>query len=262
MLTTSRQRRRARCAARGRGGGSRGAPRGSATMDLRYSTWPPRRGRHPHRHQPAAAAGRPQRRLRRPRAERGRRPARLPRRPRDLLSLGDEAGTAEAREQGRLANEHHPVLTPYDRYGNRVDEVEFHPAWHWLMERAVGHGLAAAPGSSRRTATARPPPPRGRVHGLVAHRARARLPDLDDVRRGAGAACGRRAGQGVDAAAGLHDVRPRAAAAAEKLGVLCGMGMTEKQGGSDVRANVTGRGRPQPTASTPCTATSGSPRRR
>ena len=47
-----------------------------------------------------------------------------------------------------LANEHHPRLTPYDRYGNRIDEVEFHPSWHWLMERAVGHGLAATPWES------------------------------------------------------------------------------------------------------------------
>jgi len=46
----------------------------------------------------------------------------------DLLSLGAEAGSAEAREQGRLANEHHPELRSYDRYGDRVDEVEFHPA--------------------------------------------------------------------------------------------------------------------------------------
>ena len=44
-----------------------------------------------------------------------------------------------------LANRHHPELVPYDRWGNRVDEVEFHPSWHWLMERAVGHGLQAAP---------------------------------------------------------------------------------------------------------------------
>ena len=63
----------------------------------------------------------------------------------DLAPLGDEAGSAEAREHGILANENHPRLTPYDRYGNRVDEVQFHPSWHWLMERAVGHGLAAAP---------------------------------------------------------------------------------------------------------------------
>ncbi len=37
-----------------------------------------------------------------------------------------------------MANEHHPALTAYDRYGNRVDEITFHPSWHWLMERAVG----------------------------------------------------------------------------------------------------------------------------
>ena len=130
-----------------------------------------------------------------------------------LLPLGAEAGTAEAREQGRLANEHHPELTTYDRYGNRIDEVEFHPAWHWLMERAVGHGLAAAAvGAAGRRRPRRAPAPRGRVHGLVAHRARPRLPDLDDLRRDPGAARRRRAGQGVDAAAGLHDVRPRAAA--------------------------------------------------
>ena len=43
----------------------------------------------------------------------------------DLLPLGAEAGTAEAREHGVLANRHHPELAPYDRYGNRVDEVRY-----------------------------------------------------------------------------------------------------------------------------------------
>lgn len=66
----------------------------------------------------------------------------------DLVELGRDAGTAEAREHGLLANEHTPTLTPYDRWGNRIDEVEFHPSWHWLMERAVGHGLQAAPWES------------------------------------------------------------------------------------------------------------------
>ena len=47
-----------------------------------------------------------------------------------------------------LANEFHPELTPFDRYGNRIDEVRFHPSWHWLMERGVGHGLQAAPWES------------------------------------------------------------------------------------------------------------------
>ena len=68
----------------------------------------------------------------------------------DLAPLGAEAGTEEAREHGRLANRHHPELTTYDRWGNRIDEVEFHPSWHWLMERAVGHGLQAAPWESDR----------------------------------------------------------------------------------------------------------------
>ena len=63
----------------------------------------------------------------------------------DLTALGHEAGTAEAREHGMLANTHKPELTPYDRFGNRIDEVVFHPSWHWLMARAVGHGLQAAP---------------------------------------------------------------------------------------------------------------------
>ena len=84
----------------------------------------------------------------------------------DLTLLGAEAGTAEAREHGMLANQHHPELTPYDRYGNRIDEVEFHPSWHWLMERGIGHGLAAAPWESdaaaRRMSAAPPASSRGR----------------------------------------------------------------------------------------------------
>ena len=66
----------------------------------------------------------------------------------DLVPLGEEAGSAEAREHGMLANEFHPELKTFDRYGNRIDEVRFHPSWHWLMERAVGHGLQAAPWES------------------------------------------------------------------------------------------------------------------
>ncbi len=65
-----------------------------------------------------------------------------------LVALGFEAGSEEARTQGMLANVHHPELMSYNRYGERVDEVEFHPSWHWLMERCIGHGLAAAPWES------------------------------------------------------------------------------------------------------------------
>src|SRR3954465_11229943 len=62
-----------------------------------------------------------------------------------LAGLGALAGSEQAQEWGRLANENPPRLRAHDRYGNRVDEVEFHPAWHELMRAAVGHGLAGAP---------------------------------------------------------------------------------------------------------------------
>ena len=62
-----------------------------------------------------------------------------------LAELGALAGSEQAREWGRLADENRPVLRTHDRYGNRIDEVEFHPAWHELMRTAFAHGLAGAP---------------------------------------------------------------------------------------------------------------------
>src|SRR6476469_3626958 len=155
----------------------------------------------------------------------------------DLVPLGAEAGTAEAREHGILANENHPQLTPYDRYGNRIDEVRFHPSWHWLMERAVGHGLAAAPWESespyshvRRAAGFMAWAHTEPGHGCPISMTYAAVPAL-------------RADDAIAKewtpllAARCYDpgVRPRS----EKFGALAGMGMTEKQGGSDVRANQT-----------------------
>jgi hypothetical protein len=98
----------------------------------------------------------------------------------DLVGLGAMAGTEEAREHGLLANRNEPELVGFDRYGNRVDEVRFHPSWHWLMERGVGRARRPAVGVGLRAC---PRATGGRVHGVVAHRVRARLPDLDDVRR-------------------------------------------------------------------------------
>jgi putative acyl-CoA dehydrogenase len=155
----------------------------------------------------------------------------------DLAALGAEAGTAEAREHGLLANEHHPRLTPYDRYGNRIDEVAFHPSWHWLMERAVGHGLAAAPWESesahahvRRAAGFMAWSHTEPGHGCPVSMTYAAVPAL-------------RADDAVAKewtpllASTTYD--PGVRLASEKRGALAGMGMTEKQGGSDVRANVT-----------------------
>ena len=60
-----------------------------------------------------------------------------------LTDLAREAGSAPAREHGPLADLHHPVLHTHDRSGRRIDEVEFHSSWHWLMGRAVAPGLHA-----------------------------------------------------------------------------------------------------------------------
>src|SRR5437763_15920020 len=62
-----------------------------------------------------------------------------------LSSLGTLAGNEPAQHWGVLANTNPPVLRTHDRYGFRIDEVEFHPAWHELLTVAVGHGLAGAP---------------------------------------------------------------------------------------------------------------------
>ena len=66
-----------------------------------------------------------------------------------IRELGRLAGSAQAQEWGRQANEHPPVLRTHDRFGNRIDEVEFHPAWHELMTVAVRHGLHARHGGIR-----------------------------------------------------------------------------------------------------------------
>ena len=105
------------------------------------------------------------------------------------------------------------------------------------MQRAVGFGLAATPVDLRRAAC--PPAASRRLLRLVAGRERPRLPDLDDVRRGAGPTCRPAAGRRVDTALASTSYDPSIQAAATKTGCLAGMGMTEKQGGSDVRANVT-----------------------
>ena len=129
---------------------------------LRYPYGTPLPGRHPGRHQPVSPARRAQRGHPRPtpssrRSSGTARPRWSP----DLVALGAEAGTAEAREHG-IPREPRTTrhLTAYDRYGNRIDEVAFHPSWHWLMERAVGDGLAGRPvgpdGARTRTCAAPP----------------------------------------------------------------------------------------------------------
>ena len=154
-----------------------------------------------------------------------------------LHAVGTRAGTAEAIQWGFEANEHPPKLHTHDRFGHRVDEVEFHPSWHRLMETSVAWGLHASP---------------WRDPQAGAHVARAAAVYLWSQVE-AGHTCPISM---TYAATPALRVQPALAAiwephltsleydfglrpVTQKRGALCGMAMTEKQGGSDVRANTT-----------------------
>ena len=156
---------------------------------------------------------------------------------RRLGELGRLAGTGEAQDWARLANAHPPVLRSHDRYGHRVDEVEFHPSWHELMRVAVGAGLHAAPwvdpSPTAHLARAAGFYVWGQLeqgHGCPVSMTYAVLPAL---RHNPELAAGYEPGL----TSLSYDFGLRAPAA--KSGLLAGMAMTEKQGGSDVRANTT-----------------------
>ena len=68
----------------------------------------------------------------------------------DIYALGRLAGAAETQSWGRLANEREPVLRSHDRFGNRIDEVEYDAAYHQLMTVAVSNGIHAAPWADER----------------------------------------------------------------------------------------------------------------
>jgi putative acyl-CoA dehydrogenase len=157
--------------------------------------------------------------------------------PAELHELGALAGSAEVRSWGEQANANPPQLKAFDRYGHRVDRVEYHPAYHELMRTAIGHGLHAWPWADDRPG----------AHAVRAAKMLTWYP-VDS-----GHTCPISMTYAVlpalrhqpDLAA---DWEPRLvsrvyddafAPAATKGGVTCGMGMTEKQGGSDVRANTT-----------------------
>jgi putative acyl-CoA dehydrogenase len=154
-----------------------------------------------------------------------------------VRELGRRAGSARTQELGRQANENPPVLHTHDRFGNRVDEVEFHPAWHELMTVAVRHGLHAAPWRD-----SRPGAHVARAAGFYVWGAAeaghtcpvsmtyAVIPALRHAPGLAGRFEPLLAAPEYD-----FGLRPPGT----KRGLLAGMSMTEKQGGSDVRANTT-----------------------
>src|SRR2546423_6172745 len=151
--------------------------------------------------------------------------------------LGQRAGAAQSLERGRLANDTPPMVRTHDRYGNRIDEVEFHPAWHERLDLAVAAGVHALPW-------------REPVPGAQAGRA-AMMLAMSGVESGTGCPLSM-----TYAGVPALRVQPELAAeweprltsleydrrsipATEKRGALMGMGMTERQGGSDVRTNTT-----------------------
>ncbi len=155
----------------------------------------------------------------------------------DLHAVGMLVGDADWIEHGRLANEHPPTLRTHDRYGHRIDEVDYHPSYHALVAKGVEHGLHAVPWASE---------------DAGAHAGRAAKyvlwPQVES-----GTLCPLTMTYAVvpslRAQPDLAQVwEPRVtgatydqtfAPAADKQGALFGMAMTEKQGGSDVRANTT-----------------------
>jgi putative acyl-CoA dehydrogenase len=151
--------------------------------------------------------------------------------------LGAICGSRQTIRWGFDANERKPQLHTHDRYGNRIDEVEFDPSWHELMRIGIGHGLHASPWRD----------PRPGAH--VARAAQFML--LMQAESGVGCPIS----MTYSAIPALRmqpdlaeaweerflslDYDERFQPAEHKSGALCGMAMTEKQGGSDVRANTT-----------------------
>ena len=157
---------------------------------------------------------------------------------RDRVSaLGEICGEKKILRKGVEANEFPPKLKTHDRFGNRIDEVEFHPAWHELMDLGISHSVHSLPWNEA---------------GPGANVARAALfTQLTQVEAGVGCPISMTFSV-IPALRNQPDVaavwEPRFLSnqydgelrpAGDKPGALAGMAMTEKQGGSDVRANTT-----------------------
>lgn len=155
----------------------------------------------------------------------------------EIRALGAFAGTAEAIELGDLAEAHPPVLKTHDRFGNRIDEVVYDPAYHRLMEHAVHAGLHAAPWADPRRSAHLVRAAKFSVWGHV------------DAGHGCPISMTYAAVPALRAAPDLaalyepllcaRQYQPGLQAPLTKHGLLAGMSMTEKQGGSDVRTNTT-----------------------
>jgi putative acyl-CoA dehydrogenase len=154
-------------------------------------------------------------------------PARLPGARERLEVLGAELGTRETLALADAANRYPPELRTHDARGRRRDEVEFHPAWHRLMSLALRHGLHSGPWSA--------PGPGAHVERAAAYLLYSEVEN--------GTQCPVTMTYGSVPALKAH---PALAAqwlpriySREPDAALIGMGLTERQGGSDVRTNTT-----------------------
>ena len=155
----------------------------------------------------------------------------------ELDAFGARIGTAAYLELGVLANRWQPELETHDRFGNRVDLVRYHPAYHTLMATAIENGLHSSPWVEPRrgahVARAAKFYLHSQVeagHGCPITMTFAVLPALRLQPDLAAQWEPRITARGYD---------PRSVPAAQKAGITVGMAMTEKQGGSDVRTNTT-----------------------
>jgi putative acyl-CoA dehydrogenase len=154
-----------------------------------------------------------------------------------LNEIGAFTGSGEVIQWGFDANTFEPVLHTHDRYGQRLDEVTFHPAYHHIMRSAVAHGVHASAWSD----------PQAGSH--VARAAAMYLFTQVDSGHSCPISMTHAVIPVIRKQADLvqswlpklltREYDPRLRPITEKGGILCGMGMTEKQGGSDVRANTT-----------------------
>ncbi|SFO30921.1 putative acyl-CoA dehydrogenase [Pseudonocardia ammonioxydans] len=152
--------------------------------------------------------------------------------------LAAVVGTDEHREHARAANVHEPQLRSHDRTGHRIDEVGFHPSWHELMRTSVEHGLAAAPWTAAPGTGAHVTRAAGfyltsqveQGHLCPISMTYAAVPALRHAPDLAAA---------YEPGLAARSYEPGLADPAAKTGLLAGMSMTEKQGGSDVRAGTT-----------------------
>ena len=155
----------------------------------------------------------------------------------ELKTFGALVGSQETFALGRQANRFTPELRTHDRFGHRIDEVEFHPAWHAVMRLAMEHRVHNLPWA---TATPGAIVARAVLHSMLAQveagsccpltMTFAAWPVLREDKDLAGEWGPRLFGSAYE---------PRLLPPAQKEAVLIGMAMTEKQGGSDVRANTT-----------------------